>query len=436
MRLQMHGTGCGARVTPKEIQAMKNHTRPRCLVAITVLLTSLAATTRARADVVTDWNQITLATQAAIPGAIRTPPAARALAMVHLAIFDAVNAIDRRFSPYAVDALADPSASPEAAAAAAAHTVLVSIYPSRQADLDLAFAASLAAIADGSSKTEGIALGESVAAVILALRSSDGSAVTLPYTLAPGPGIYQPDPAALFVAWGKVLPFALKSGSQFRADGPPSLSSRDYAADYNEVQSLGALNSDTRTPDQTEAALFWIPNIQITCNDIARIAAAAHGNELWENARLFALLNVAFADTAIAVMDTKYTYNFWRPREAIHAGNTDGNDDTIADPDWTPLLYIGVHPDYVSQHAAMGGAAARVLAYFFGTDEFSFSITTSTAPASVFRSYDSFSEAALENMESRVWLGAHFRTACHHGLNQGKQVANYVVHHFLRPIKD
>ena len=408
------------------------HRRALC---IAVAATLLSVTGVAEADVVTDWNQITLATQAAIPGAIRTPPAARALAMVHLAIFDSINAIDRRFTPYAVQTLADPAASPEAAAAAAAHAVLVNIYPSSQADLDMAYVASLALVADGSAKTEGIAVGESVATAILTLRSSDGSAVTLPYTLAPGPGVYQPDPAALFVAWGKVLPFALKSGSQFRAEGPPALSSQEYTADYDEVESVGALNSSTRTPDQTEAALFWMPNMQIICNNIALIAAAAHANDLWDNARLFALLNVALADTSIAVMDTKYTYNFWRPREAIHAGDIDGNEDTVADPTWTPLVYIGVHPDYVSQHAASGGAAARVLAYFFGTDNFNFSITTTTAPGGVFRSYASFSDAANENMNSRVWLGVHFRTACRHGLNQGKQVANYVVHHILRPIR-
>ena len=250
--------------------------------------------------------------------------------MMHLSIFDSVNAIDRRYAPYAVEALADAGASPEAASAAAAHTVLVSLYPSRQADLDLAYSNSLAAIADGSAKTEGISVGESVAAAIVALRSSDGSAVNLPYTLPLGPGVYQPDPAALFVAWGKVTPFALKSGSQFRAESPPALSSAEYAADYNEVKSVGALNSTQRTSDQTEVALFWMPNIQIIFNNIAQIAADAHHNTLSENARLFALLNLAGADTTIAVMDTKYTFNFWRPREAIHAGDTDGKDQTTA----------------------------------------------------------------------------------------------------------
>jgi hypothetical protein len=250
----------------------------------------------------------------------------------------------------------------------------------------------------------------------------------------PGLGIYQPDPAALFVAWGSVTPFALKSGSQFRAEGPPALSSAKYAADYLEVQSIGALNSPTRTPDQTEAALFWFENSQITWNNIARLAAEDWQNSLADNARLFALLNLAGVDTTIAVMDTKYTFNFWRPREAIRAGDADGNDLTTADPAWTPLTYIGVHPDYVSQHAAYGQAAATVLAKFFKTDDLPFSITTSTAPGGVFRSYQSFSQAAVENMDSRVWLGAHFRTACKHAMNQGKQVAHYVMNHFLRPL--
>src|SRR2546426_779855 len=425
--------------TNKSMKTIKNHSIKlkdgRLVAVVCVGLAATFLSAAIKADVVTDWNETTLATQDAIAGAIRTPPAARALAMVHVAIFDSVNAIDRKYPPYVVAPLADRNASQEAAAAAAAHAVLVSLYPSRQATLDAAYAASLALIPDSSSKTEGISVGESVAALILALRSADGSAVTLPYTLPPGPGIYQPDPAALFVAWGRVTPFALKSGSQFRAEGPPALSSDQYAADYNEVKHVGALDSVTRTPDQTQAALFWTPNMQIMCNDIARIAATAHQNSLIENARLFALLNLAIADTAIAAIDTKYTYNFWRPREAIHAGDADGNDDTIADPTWTPLVYIGVHPDYISQHSAVGGAAARVLTRFFGTDHFRFSITTSTAPGGVFRSYESFSQAAQENANSRVWLGAHFRAACEDGLKQGKHVANYVVHHFLRPLK-
>lgn len=417
--------------------------RITCNFRLSLILTTLAVSINlwgtAKADVVTDWNQITLATQSAVSGGIRTPPASRALAMVHAAIFDSVNAIDRRYTVYAVDAQAAPGASPEAATATAAHAVLVNLYPSKQANLDAAYALSLSQIPDGASKTDGISLGESVAAAILALRSSDGSTTTLPYTQAPGPGVWRPTPLtfapAVFVAWGNVTPFTLRSGSQFRAEGPPSLTSSEYAADFNEVKSLGAANSATRTARQTETARFWAENSQITWNNIARVVSAARQNSLSENARLFALLNLAGADTAIAVFDSKYAYNFWRPITAIRAADTDGNEDTIADPTWTPLIETPAHPDYTSQHSAYGATAAKVLAFFFGSDEIGFSITTSTAPGGVIRSYDSFSQAAEENMVSRIYIGYHFRSACRHGFNQGRQVGHWVSHRFLQPVR-
>jgi PAP2 superfamily len=410
----------------------------RLNLALTALIVCINLSGTAKADVVVDWNQVTLATQASVSGAIRTPPASRALAMVHAAIYDSVNAIDRRYSVYAVDAQPAPGASAEAAVAAAAHAVLVSLYPSRQANLDAAYASSLSLIPNGLSKTDGISLGESVAAAILALRSSDGSTTTLPYTQPPGPGIWQPTPLtfapALFVAWGNVTPFTLTSGSQFRAEGPPALTSVEYAADFNDVKSLGAANSATRTPGQTETAYFWAENSQITWNHIAATVAAARHNSLLDNARLFALLNLAGADTAITVFDSKYAYHFWRPITAIRSADNDGNDDTIADPTWLPLVETPAHPDYTSQHSAMGAAAAKVLASFFGSDEIPFSITTSTAPGGVVRSYTSFSQAAEENMVSRIYIGYHFRSACRHGFNQGSQVAHWVFHKYLQPI--
>jgi len=192
------------------------------------------------------------------------------------------------------------------------------------------------------------------------------------------------------------------SGSQFRAEAPPALTGTEYAADFNEMKSQGAVNSATRTPAQTEAALFWAENSQIIWNNIARGVAIARQNSLAENARLFALLNLAGADTAIAVFDNKYTYNFWRPISAIQAADTDGNDGTFADLTWAPLLAIPAHPDHVSQHSAYGGVAAE-LASIYGTDEISFSFTTSTAPVGVVHSYQSFSQAAEENMLSRIW---------------------------------
>jgi hypothetical protein len=402
------------------------------LITITILIT---LSSPARADVVTDWNQTTLATQTAEPGGIRTPPASRALAMVHAAIHDSLNAIDRRYGIYAVDVQAPAGTSPEAAVATAAHRVLVSLYPNQQVSLGLALTASLLAIPNGTSKTDGMALGEAVANAILALRSGDGSSTNVPYAQTPAPGVFQPmPPPATFVGWGNVTPFTLVSGSQFRAEGPHDLSSTEYAADFNEVKSLGRLTSTTRTADQTEAAHFWAENSQIHWNNIARSLTLAKGNGLWENARLFALLNLAFADAAIACFDSKYSYNFWRPIAAIPAADTDGNDDTIADPTWVPLRPTPGHPDYTSQHSAIGGAAAEVLALFFGEDKVSFSFTTSTAPGGVMRSYESFSQAAKENMMSRIWLGFHTRTACRHGLNQGSQVAHWVSKKFLKPV--
>ena len=394
-----------------------------------------AAPSTIRADVVTDWNQTTLNTEAAVPFGIRTPPATRALAMVHAAIYDSVNAIYRTHAVYAVNAQAPPGTSPEAAAVAAAHSVLLALYPSQQANLDAAYAASLSQIPDGQPKTDGINLGQYVGAAILALRSSDGSTSNPSYNQAPAPGVFQPavPGTALFVGWGQVTPFALNSGSQFRAEGPPALTSLEYATDFNEVKSLGAINSTTRTAYQTETALFWAENSQINWNHIAQSAAVTRQNSLAENARLFALLNIAGADTAIAVFDSKYTYDFWRPIAAIRAADTDGNDATTPDPTWTPLLVTPAHPDYTSQHSAEGSTFAEVLADFFGTDDIAFSLTTSTAPGGVVRSYTSFSQAARENMESRILIGYHFRTACRHGFNQGRQVGSYVFHHLLRP---
>jgi hypothetical protein len=353
-------------------------------------------------------------------------------------MFDAVNSIDHRFTSYAIRIDPQGVASPEAAAATAAHRVLLTLVPtSQQAYLDAAYAASLAQIPDGAAKTNGITVGEAVAGAILALRSGDGSAITLPYTQPPAPGIYQPTPPAFlpanFVAWGNVLPFTMHSGSQFLPGPPPSLTSEDYTEDFNEIKRLGSINSTERTADQTEAANFWVENSTITWNRIARLAANANGNSLADNARLFALLNMAGADGIIAGFNTKYTYNFWRPVTAIRAADTDGNPDTAPDPTWTPLVVTPRHPDYTSNHCVYSAAAARVLASFFHDDDFDFSIPSSTAPGAV-RSYHSFSQAANEVGNARVWVGFHFRTACRRGLSEGKQVGRFAFKHYLRPL--
>jgi hypothetical protein len=402
----------------------------------TALLTAFSLMGSAHADVVTDWNQTAIATLNA--AGVRFPPQTRALAMMHAAIFDAVNATNHRYTAYAVDIYAS-HASPQAAAAAAAHGVLLNLIPSQQVNLDAAYAASLAQVPDGAAKDSGIALGITVASGILALRSNDGSNAIVPYVPGSGPGVWQPTPPtfapAAFVAFATTTPFTLRSSSQFLAEGPPRLTSSEYARDFNEVKSLGAVNSATRTADQTEAAQFWIENSDFTWNLIARLAATAHHNNLSQNARLFALLNMATADGIITGFNTKYTYNFWRPITAIRAADTDGNDETTADPAWTPLSPTPAHPDYTSNHTIYSAAAAKVLALVFGDDDFDFSITSSTAPNGAVRSYHSFSQAAEECGIARVWVGFHFRTAVRHGLNQGKQVGRFAFEHYLKPVR-
>ena len=411
------------------------HSRQLRSIAATLLVAvGLAGT--ARADVVTDWNRTAITTLNA--AGVRFPPQTRALAMMHAAIFDAVNATNHRYTSYAVDIYA-PGASPEAAAAAAAYGVLLNLIPSQQISLDTAYAASLAQIPDGAAKNSGIATGMTVASGILALRSADGSNAIVSYTPGTGPGVWQPTPPsfapAAFVAFATTIPFTLQSSSQFLAEGPPALTSDEYTRDFNEVKSVGAFNSVTRTADQTEAAKFWIENSDFTWNLIARLAAANHQNDLSENARLFALLNMATADGIITGFNTKYTYNFWRPITAIRAADTDGNDKTTADPTWTSLSPTPAHPDYTSNHSIYSAAAATVMALVFGDDDFDFSITSSTAPNHAVRSYHSFSQAAQECGMARVWVGFHFRTAVRHGLNQGKQIGRFAFEHYLKPVQ-
>jgi RNA polymerase sigma factor (sigma-70 family) len=428
----------------RQQQAMKRLRAALSAARLTLLLLActagmVRADTAAFPDPVLDWNETALKTLADVKE-LRTPGASRALAMVHAAIFDAANAIDRRYTPYAVDLQARPGTSAEAAVAAAGHAVLVSLYPADVANIEAAYAASLAPIPDGTARNDGMALGEAVAARILALRSDDGSGVSLPYTQPFSPGVWQPLPPAsiaAFVAWGKVMPFTLRQGSQFRPAGPPALTSSQYTADFNEVKSLGGLNSAARTADQSQAAFFWVENPPITWNNIARITAEQKGTTLSENARLFALLNLSGADSAIAAMDAKYTYNFWRPWAAIPMADLTGNPNTIADPDWKPLgpAPYPPHPDFVSQHSTYSAAAATVLASFFGTDNIGFSVTTSSAPNGAVRSFNSFSQAAQECSNARVWIGWHFRTACRDGASLGREIGHWTFDESLQPVQ-
>ena len=444
---------------------------PRGVTAATIglhLLVLLTTPAAARADAVLTWNEnaARAATAACIHVSGNGLAEARMYAMVHAAVHDAVNAIDRRSRPYAFDAMVSSPASPDAAVAAAAHDVLVSVIATLPespecraagiANADSAYAAALAAIAEGAAKANGIAVGQAAAAAIVVRRIGDGSDApwtdpNYPQGTEPGEWRFTPDfpvvpPFAFATHWGEVTPFVLRDGAQFRPQAPYHLTSRHYAADYNEIRRLGGDDITTpsaRTPDQTEIGLFWIESSPLAWNRLARALSSSEGLDLWENARLFGLLNLAMADGYIASWDAKYHYNFWRPITAIRLGDMDGNPETAGVPDWTPLQFTYPMPDHPSGHAVQGGVAAEILKQVFGTDNIPFTACSTTLgpgdnctdPAPVFRSYSTFSEAADENAVSRIYIGIHFRRAVEEGVDQGRQIAAYAVHQFMKRVR-
>lgn len=392
-------------------------------------------------DVIIDWN----ATALNAIQATGTPTllASRSLAIVHAAIYDAVNAIKPTHKPYLVnvEALNAVGASPEAAAVEAAYQTLVQLLPTQKITFENQRTRSLLEVADGSAEDAGIALGKYVADQIIALRRDDGSdeANDSPYMEKPTLGVWRPAPPsfreAVFPQWGQVTPFAIPSGSTFRPDGFPALETAEYAGELNEVKALGEKNSAVRTTEQTEIAKFWSFGRPDTFtspgqwNKIAQEVALQQGNTLAENARLFALLNIAEVDAGIAAYDAKYTYDRWRPITAIREADVDGNPDTIADPNWEPLLDTPPHPDYLAAHSVFGAAAGKILADFFG-DDTSSSVTSQELPG-ISRSYSSFTQAAEESGISRIYGGVHFQSANLDGLTTGGAVADYVSQNFL-----
>jgi hypothetical protein len=361
------------------------------------------------------------------------------MAMVHAAVFDAVNAVARQYNPYHVQTTASAGTSAEAAAASAAHDVLVHLYPGQAATFSAALTDSLATIPDGPAETGGVALGQYVASQIIAWRSADGSTGTGDYTVSGGVGQWRPTLPAyappLLPQWRYVTPFGMAGPSAFRPAGPPALSSPQYAADHDEVRLLGAVDSATRTADQTQIAHFWEDGAGTATppghwNAIAQTVSAMEGYTLAENARLFGLLNVAMADAGIAGWDAKYEYDLWRPITAIHEADADGNPATVQESDWLPLLDTPPFPEYVSGHSTFSGAAAQVLALFAESDAFVFSDSPEDMPG-VTRHFSSFSEAALEAGRSRIYGGIHFEPGNLNGLTTGAAIGDYVFHHYM-----
>jgi PAP2 superfamily len=395
------------------------------------------------ANPVIQWNRnllVIVRTPGAQPATVHPT---RSFAIMHAAIYDAVNAIEGSHKPYLVHLNDVPQfASQDAAAASAAHEVLVALYPKFQATLDAELQQSLALIPDGTDKTDGIAVGKAVADQILALRANDGSnAAPIPFvfTNPPAPGAYQSTPPNFpkqpqFTHWSHVTPFALEHANQFRPGPPPSLTSDTYTDAFNEVKSLGIANSTTATADKALTGRFWNGAIQNYWNEIAQTAALAHQSTTAQTARLFALLNFSFADGVIAFYDAKYAYNFWRPVTAIREAAIDGNPRTIPDPNFLPEVgNTTPDPAYPGAHAVISAAGASVLISFFEKKPFDF-VVTSEVLAGVTRSFESFSAANEEATLSRIFAGVHFRTDLTTGQRLGREVADFVVDNFLTPV--
>jgi hypothetical protein len=423
--------------------------------------TAVAGTVPAGADEVTDWNIAAIDVLAL--GGQNSVEMTRGLAMAHLAVHDALNAIDRRYEPYLYDARSEPGAAPAAAVAAAMRVALIGALagfgaPEQQAKakerVETVYAAALAKIPDARAKQDGIAAGEAAAAAMLTLRKADGATAQVAYTPGTQPGQWRPHPnpvpanppipdaplaagnqPAMLPQWGHMMPFTMRAPWQFRLRPPPTLTSETYTRDYNEVKRLGGKQSAARTVAQAEIARFWYEGSLQGWNRIARIIVGQRTLDRWEHARLFALLNASIADGYIAGADTRYLYNFWRPVTAIRAGDSDGNDATAGDPAWDTFMNTPSLPDYPSTHSVAGGAAAVVMSRFFGTDQLSFTMTSGPPFGGITRSFKSLSEAQEENGDSRVYSGIHFRNSTVAGILQGEQVGRQAFAQYLQPYR-
>jgi hypothetical protein len=398
---------------------------------------AVAIPAAAHADAVLAWNAH--AAQAIVTTGGQSPPRAFIrLAMVHLAIYDAVNAIEGKpFRSFASTPLVNRPASPDAAVAAAAHDVLVALFPAQAPDLDAKYNAALATLPADTARANGIAVGQQAAAAILAARANDGRDGTATYIPGSGPGVWIPTPPAFLGGLSPetplVQPFGLESGSQFRPEAPPDLGSRVWVRDYNQVKALGALVGSTRTPEQTDIGRFWTDNPPLQWNRAWRALSAGSFLRLAENARYFAMLSTASADALIACWDAKFHYNFWRPVTAIRSGATDESTETTPQADWIGLAVTPNHPEYPAGHGCVSAAVTETLTEFFGTDEMCFAVDSNVAGlASPVRTYSRFSEALDEVLRARVYGGMHFQNSGRVGAVLGKKVARYTLKELFR----
>ncbi len=412
-------------------------TAPRNASAVEAIIT-----TNPGSDAVLDWNNTGLT---AIETLDLAPPiAGYCMAMAHAAIFDAVNSIIGDYQPYVTKVSAPQGASAAAAAAQAGHDVLVAVMPPAvKLQLDSALQASLAQFPNDQHTQDGVTVGKSAASRLLALRAGDAPFLDplFPFTQPPvGPGVWTPDYPpffGVFAGLGQMQPFTMRSPSQFRPGPPPAVTSPTFTRDFLEVKAFGSINSTVRTQDQTDAAMWWeqIDSV-ITWNVAASTMSRAHGFNISQNARLFALLNMAGHDAGVSVFNTKYSYMFWRPIQAIHRADTAGNPLLTADPNWTPLLPTPPFPEYSSGHATGSGTETGILLAFFGDGYNPFSLTDNKANPPITRSFSTIEQAMDELVNARVWVGFHFRNSDIVGKEVGRKISRFALSHFLRVVGD
>jgi hypothetical protein len=388
----------------------------------------------ARADIVTDWNVTALRLTQAVnaPGGMQS----RALAMMHVAMSDAINTVQNRYTRLVVTEALAPNVSADAAAASAARQILIHLFPKQKEMIEQAYVASVKAIPDGPAKTQGVALGERAANVMIADRATDGATVPDTYRPITSPGVWVPTAPPITEQFARARPWVLKSANQFRPGPPPQLSSTVYARDYNETKNLGGAQSKARSPEQTEAVRFWrTPVLGPAWQAAARQFAMQRELSLAECARLFALLNMASANSFIADWDAKFTYTFWRPITAIRNGDQDGNDATERDPGWSPLAPTPMHPEYPSQASISAGVSLGIIEAVLGQNVAGSFTATDIADPKKTRTMSSLAAMAEEHRNVRVWGGIHFRNSLNVAQDMGQKIAAYLAANAMTPVR-
>src|SRR5688500_14741371 len=405
------------------------HIKRQQQIAFLIAASSLLACPMARADAVCDWN--TKAGEIVVSAKRGPPPANRAMAIANTAVYEAVNAITKRYPAGALKLGVAPGASVDAAIAAAHRTALAKLLPSQQSAIDSAYRTALSKVPDGAAKTSGVAVGEQAAVAMLAMRADDGAAVGETYRPQTAAGVYVPTVIPAVTHWPQRKPWLMTSSSQFRPGPPPALTSALWARDFNEVKALGGKSNSRRTAEQTQIAGFWEATLPPIYDGIVLSIANVPGRDVTQNARLFAAVAQAADDALTSVFDAKYHYNFWRPVTAIRNGDLDGNDATERDASWTPFIDTPMHPEYPCAHCTVAAAVGTVLQAEIGSGAMPTLTTTSYLVKGPARTWTKIDDFVQEVANARVYDGVHFRNSTEVGTAMGKQIGALSVAKFL-----